>query len=408
VVDAFMNSAVPGFGGIQVLEYGTWTWFDQPRATPDGVWKEVLSRFGPYPAPEHTKVHGQPDPRRFRDQLVAGARVKGRLIRWLLAEKPWDLCFASFGEPHPAGHYLWHVQDPSYPTWTGGDLPELGDAVLEVYRAVDQAIGGILEALDGRDTVLVTSGDGMGPNYSGCHLVPEVLHRLDLYHAADVGRAAQPSGEARPRRSSLPALRGLVPAGLRRAVSRCLPPGMQHSLSMKWANADIDWERTRAFCIPNANEAYVRVNLEGREPRGDVAPGRALGEMVELLRERLSELTNPANGLCAAEDVIRVDEVFPGERRSDLPDVVVTWNPEARVLADLESGACGRVHGKTGYGTAPFYTGNHRPAAFVLARGPRVAAASTIEAGHIVDVAPTVMALLGADPPAHLEGRAWY
>ena len=35
VVDAFMNTGVAGFGGIQILEYGTWTWFDEPAATPD-------------------------------------------------------------------------------------------------------------------------------------------------------------------------------------------------------------------------------------------------------------------------------------------------------------------------------------------------------------------------------------
>ena len=56
VVDAFMNAPVAGFGGIEILEYGTWTWFDQPRSTPEGLWKEIRARFGAYPAPEHTKV----------------------------------------------------------------------------------------------------------------------------------------------------------------------------------------------------------------------------------------------------------------------------------------------------------------------------------------------------------------
>ena len=404
VVDAFMNAPVAGFGGIQVLEYGTWTWFDEPTATPDGTWKEVLRRFGPYPAPEHTKVHGQPEPRRFRDQLVLGAGVKGRLGEWLLREKPWDFAFLNFAEPHPAGHYLWHLQDPDYPTYPPGGMEALGDAVLDVYRAVDEGIARLLEATDDGDTVIVTSGDGMGPNFSGCHLIPEALHRLDLYHAADVGRS-QPSSQARPRRSPLSSLRGLVPPELRRAVSRCLPPMVQHRLSMKWANADIDWERTRAFCIPNANEAFVRLNLEGREPRGNVARGEEYLELVGQLKARLGELVNPDTGRVGPEDVIHVEDVFAGPRRGDLPDVIVTWDPGARVLADLESEACGRVSLQAGHETAPCYTGNHRPSAFALARGPGVAAGSTIEGAHLVDVAPTVAALLGRDPAPHLEGR---
>ena len=119
VVDAFMNAPVAGFGGIEILEYGTWTWFDQPRSTPEGLWKEIRARFGAYPAPEHTKVHGRPEPHRFRDALVAGAAVKGALGRWLMREQPWDFLFFNFAEPHPAGHYLWHLQDSDYPLHPG-------------------------------------------------------------------------------------------------------------------------------------------------------------------------------------------------------------------------------------------------------------------------------------------------
>lgn len=117
VMDAFMNHPLDGFAGVQILEYGTWTWFSDPAATPKPVWREIIRRFGPYPAPEHTKVLDVPEPSRFRDQLVAGARVKGDVARWLLREQQWDMAFITFGEPHGAGHYLWHVGDPSYPSY---------------------------------------------------------------------------------------------------------------------------------------------------------------------------------------------------------------------------------------------------------------------------------------------------
>jgi predicted AlkP superfamily phosphohydrolase/phosphomutase len=414
VVDAFMNAPVAGFGGLEVLEYGTWTWFDQPRSTPPGLWKEIEARFGAYPAPEHTKVHGRPEPRRFRDALVAGAGVKGELGRWLMREQPWDFLFFNFAEPHPAGHYLWHLQDRDYPLHPAGaaggppgppDSIGLGEAVLDVYRAVDAAIGRLLGELDGGDTVIVTSGDGMGPNYSGCHLVPEALHRLGLYHASDVGRAG---GEReRPRPGVAASLRGLIPPGLRRAVSRCLPPGMQHQLSMKWVNAGIDWQRSRAFCIPNANEAFVRLNLAGREPRGIVERGAERALLLERLGAELAALSNPATGLAGAEEVLKVQELFAGPRHDDLPDLVVTWNARARVQGELESPACGRIALQAGHATAPFYSGNHRPAAFALARGPGVRPGAALASGHLVDVAPTVAALLGREPAAHWEGRPW-
>ena len=37
------------------MEYGTWTWFAEPSGSPPGLRDEILRRFGPYPAPEHSR-----------------------------------------------------------------------------------------------------------------------------------------------------------------------------------------------------------------------------------------------------------------------------------------------------------------------------------------------------------------
>ena len=66
----------------------------------------------------------------------------------------------------------------------------------------------------------------------------------------------------------------------------------------------------------------------------------------------------------------------------------------------------GRVSGRAGYEIAPYYTGNHRAAAFVAGRGPGVPASIPAD-GHIVDLPATVFALLGVERPKHFEGRAW-
>ncbi len=424
VMDAFMNHPLPGFGGVQILEYGTWTWFVSPGARPTRLWKEIARRFGPYPAPEHLHVLDVPDAAWFRDRLVQGARVKGEVCRWLLSEEPWDLAFVTFGEPHGAGHYLWHHEDAAYPAHAGppGAAPH---PLLDVYAAVDAEIGRILSEVDDATTVLVVSGDGMGPNYAGCQHVPEALHRLGLLHGGGVGRAGPADVGGAPAygsdaRSAHPSfagasgspglasrLRGMIPLGLRQAVTRCMPRSLHYRLSMRWVNEAIDWPRTRVLCIPNANEAYLRVRLAGREPGGTVAPGPEYAELVERLASLAGSLRNPENGRLAAERAVRVDERFPGPERPHLPDLVITWDPDARVLGELAGEGVGTIHGAPGYRTTPFYTGNHRPNAFAALRGPSVSAGSRLEGGHVLDVAPTVLAALGVDPSPAFEGEPW-
>lgn len=406
VMDAFMDYRLKAFRGIQIVEYGTWTWFTTPSSTPTRVYKEIVSRFGRYPAPEHTQVLNVPEPRAFRDRLAQGAAVKAKVANWLLQTYPWDLCFLTFGEPHAAGHFLWHVEDPNYPSHPTSGIEGLEFCMRETYAAVDTAIGQIIDGLDDSVTVIITSGDGMGPNYSGCHLIPEMLHRLDLFHSVNVGTSTS-QDSPRPKKGLLASIREAIPLSARHAITRCMPHNLHYRLSMKWANSGIDWTRSKAFCIPNANEAYVRLNLRGREPQGIVADEQAYRELVDALDKEFQTLVNPANGRQAVHRIYDTDRVFPGPLRGNLPDLVVTWDPDAKVLAELESAGAGRVRKEAGFETAPYYSGNHRPNAFVLARGPSVPRGAKLVEPHIVDIAPTILETLGVAAPEHMDGQAW-
>lgn len=406
VFDAFMDHRLKDFRGTQILEYGTWTWFGEPGSTPRGALRELVRNVGPYPAPEHLHVLNVPDPRWFRDTLVAGAETKARATRWLLREQTWDMAFVTFGEPHGAGHYLWHTGDPSHPAAREYDISGAPNALRDVYMAVDRAIGSILESVDDSTTVIVVSGDGMGPNYSACHLMPDVLHRMGWFSTVAQGSGATSEGAGTPKsKGALSRVRAMVPLGLRQAITRCLPRSVHYRMSMKWANDSIAWDRSKVFCIPNANEAYFRLNLRGREPRGIVSPGAEESELIAELRAEVSALVNPDNRRSAPERVVYMDEMYPGPERGRLPDVAVSWSEAAEVLGRVESPRAGLVEGPAGYRTGACYTGNHRPNAFLLARGPGVPEGIELRGHDVRDVAPTVLALLGVSPPPHFEGH---
>jgi predicted AlkP superfamily phosphohydrolase/phosphomutase len=100
-----------------------------------------------------------------------------------------------------------------------------------------------------------------------------------------------------------------------------------------------------------------------------------------------------------------IDETFEGPERQHLPDLVISWDFDAEVLDRVRGPSSGQITGKAGYETPAHYTGNHRPNAFLLGYGSGIAARDAIDGGHIIDVAPTILAILGVDPPAHFEGR---
>ncbi len=198
-----------------------------------------------------------------------------------------------------------------------------------------------------------------------------------------------------------------MPLQARQAVSRCLPRSLHYRLSMKWVNDAIRWDGSRVFCIPNSNEAFFRLNLRGREPAGIVEHGPESEDVVAAVREQLEELKNPRNGARVAERISTSEHAFPGAMRGDLPDLMVSWDAAARIGRELATPRLGEIAGSAAHEVSPFYTGNHRPNAFVLARGPGLSAGSSCAGGHILDLAPSVLQLLGVEPPDHFEGRAW-
>jgi predicted AlkP superfamily phosphohydrolase/phosphomutase len=318
-----------------------------------------------------------------------------------------------FGESHPIGHYFWHYHDPRHPASAGTSNHKLQYALRDIYSALDRALGEILESVDDRTTVLLVSGDGMGPNYSGSHILSDLLARMELFNNSQLiggngsgGKAKSPLAKGH-KTDLLSAARRMIPSSLRAQVARTLfPRSLNEKLSLRWKTAGISWNQTRAFLIENANEGYIRINLKGREPQGIVEPGKEYNELCEELRLTCEQMVNPANGKRAARAVYKTDDLFHGPCRSHMPDIIINWDESALITTELLTEKYGVVRSKEpAWGISPYYTGNHRANAFAIAIGPGIAAGQTLLGASILDIAPTILARMGLRPSEHMDGR---
>lgn len=204
---------------------------------------------------------------RVRSQLLAGVSLKGKVVKWLASDHPWDFMMAVFSETHAAGHYFWsfHSAGRCKPTARA----EFTTTIRDIYKAVDDELAKILEGLDDRTALLVLSGQGMGPNFAKWHFISEVLSRLG--HLVTKGRHDQSrAGQV----NWLGEMRDLIPLAWRRSVSRNLPARLRDYLRLHWANSRIDWSQTRACHLPTDLLGYIRINLKGRDPTASSNPAR--------------------------------------------------------------------------------------------------------------------------------------
>jgi predicted AlkP superfamily phosphohydrolase/phosphomutase len=311
----------------------------------------------------------------FSCQLLRGVEQKTALATELVAQEAWDLFAVVFKEGHCAGHKMWHLQDPQHHVHPGEGNGADPDALKRIYQALDRALGALL-AHAGPDTTVIAFSDlGMSSNFTGMHLFARLLLRLDMARRDWTGRIRLAGGLA------------ALAVGTR-LLRR---DGESHA------------RRIRLFydVVHGEQSSGIRFNVVGREPSGLVQPGAELGAHVEWLEAALLELVDPESGRRLVRKVVRADHAYPGEHRDRLPDLLVVWERSAPIFA-VQSPRVGTIR-------APdprLRTGGHIDDGWFVAAGPSVApgAAGTVEDAALVDLAPTICALLGAELPG-ADGR---
>jgi predicted AlkP superfamily phosphohydrolase/phosphomutase len=354
----------------------------------------------------------------------------------LLHRESWDLFVTVIDEPHYASHDFWYLSQPDHPlhAYRSKDI-FFSDPLMDVYEAADRSLGEILAEVPEDAHVLVFSIDGMGWNTTDIPsmvFLPELLYRFNFpgqYGLAKgkVGTPA-PAPVANPKRQSWA---GEVwqlrhdPNPIRGAIRRFLPGKYQDKLdqylgspqrpaltspyqllkqypSLFWQPTlwyKALWPQMKAFALPSFGDGQIRINLQGREKQG-IVPASEYDSLCEQLMQHLYSLKDARTGQPMVTRVIRTRQnaldADPGIPDADL---LVEWQDYPTDVVD--SPDFGRI------GPIPYCnTGGHKPVGFLMAKGPGIEPNSELPTtSRVIDLAPTVLNLLGAPIPDYCEGK---
>ncbi|HJQ26234.1 MAG TPA: alkaline phosphatase family protein [Blastocatellia bacterium] len=149
---------------------------------------------------------------------------------------------------------------------------------------------------------------------------------------------------------------------------------------------------SRAFAM---DPGRVYINVKGKYPQGTVAPGDAASLVAEI-KQGLAEISD--NGAPIVKRVYERDELFSGPVVHLAPDLCV----QSHYGYDLK----GAVN-KTQLMDREVFTGMHTQDDSTLFINSQAAALRS-DKPHITDVAPTLLAALGLEVPATMDGRSMF
>ena len=272
-----------------------------------------------------------------------------RLARHLMDTREWDFFMLVEMGTDRIHHGFWHFMDPDHLRYEPGRFQW---AIRDYYRAVDAEIGTLLSRLDDDTAVLIVSDHG--------------AKRMD---------------------GGVCINEWLVQEGLLRIRSK--PPG-----KVPLEQCEIDWPNTVAWA---SGGYYGRVflNVKGREPHGLVANYQTA---LALLKAKIEAIPDHLGR--------------PMQTRAYIPQETYTAvNGVAPDLIVLFGDLLWRASGSVGGGelhtfdndTGPDDANHARHGICILADG---ASCGRIEGRRLMDVAPTLLDILGLPVPADMRGRS--
>ncbi len=377
---------------------------------PDGMYEELCQAVGGYIIDVDIE-RGDLTPeeeKRMVEQVFEMTRLRTAATLHLAHTRPWDLLTVVYGSPDRVSHKFWKYMDPTHPLYTAEGAADFGEVIPRVYEAMDAAIAELLADLaNEQTTVLILSDHGFGPMRHAVYLNKWLAqHGYLTYKSTN----ASPAQQARAAfvKTMRRAMRWLDNPLLSWLKARAfeLRPTLKSALFSSMTFAQVDWSRTQAFAVGTMGNIYL--NVRRREPAGIIEPGAEYEKLRDRLMAELATLIDNTTQAPVFNAIYRREELYQGPYLEEAPDIVclkdaryhvaaVDWRtrPDDRVLVPLQQGELL---------FAADVSAQHELDGILIAWGNEVRPGKSLAGARIVDLAPTILQLLGEPAPAEMDG----
>ncbi len=328
---------------------------------------------------------------------------------YLLENHPQDVMMFVFMSIDTVQHYFWQHMDKNHFIHDPELAPKFGDAVRKVYERLDAAAGQIIDRLPPETAVFVVSDHGGGPVVDRTIFLNRYLAQLGLLHYHEKAASGLRTLANKLLRLGFSLARGTLSSRQKSRLALLFPKMLQKTEMAYSSFTSIDWSRTKAYCSEVlASPPSIWINLKGLKPEGIVEPAD-YDALVNLIIAKLAELKDPRDGQPVIKRVYRRDEIFHGPFANEGADLVLDWWSENSLFStqpsfpeDTDKPALVIREHKPSANSE--WGGTHRLQGIIVARAPALKTGAEIENSHLIDVAPTILHLLGVSVPEDMDG----
>jgi len=342
-----------------------------PISTPGGFSKELAKQIGVYrtlgwaESADKPLNEGRLDEAAFLYDSEKAFDDREKIILKSLERDDWDLFVCAIETTDRIQHMMWRLIDPRHPMYDVALAAKHGDAIEKVYRRADDFVGRLRQKLP-KDVVLMVMSD------HGFHSFRREVN-LNTW---------------------------LVQNGYMSVQGQSAEKNLQDLFGRGKFFEGVDWSRTKAYAV---GLGQIYFNLKGREAKGIVSAGEEYRALQDEIRAKLLPLTDPETGERVLADVYKRDDIYAGEYIQMAPDLQAGFLDGYRVGWQDTLGTIRRAVVEN---NNKKWSGDHCATATEISHGVFFSNRK-IPTGEpsIMDLAPTVLRLLGVEVPADYDGK---
>ncbi|MDX2039089.1 MAG: alkaline phosphatase family protein [Isosphaeraceae bacterium] len=380
--------------------------FLSPADAPDfstdpAVFAELEKALGEPYQPWNVSIHdGGREPKALRE-LTEFLEHHLRAVEFLVDRGGWDLFMYDLMATDRIQHELWHAWEPTHRVARGRDLSAVREGFIDFWRRLDAGVGRIVAKLPADTAVLLMSDHGFGPiewyvNFNVWLLERGEIALEDSFYVKQK-RFFWERGATPEWFYNLMVKLGFGNQRVSRFRGKQTGPIERLAESAFLSRRHIDWSKTKAYAQGNFGQIFI--NKRGRQPMGCVEPDE-VRPLIDSIKAGLMELKHPETGRPLVERVVEAHEIYQGPHAELAPDLTV-------VLEDWRYRTIGLHDFTTNQVISPAFgpTGDHRMEGVIIAHGAGIRPGAEPRGATLLDIAPTVLHLLGVPVPTDMDGR---
>jgi predicted AlkP superfamily phosphohydrolase/phosphomutase len=339
---------------------------------------------------------------RRRQQLTSihdAETARTAALRHLSEGRDCDFRMIVYGATDQVQHHFWHFMDETHDKFDAEGAKEFRHAIRDTYEHCDEQLGLLLDDCDDDTIVIVMSDHGFGPMTNIRLRMNQILRDnglLKFDEAAAPGQLKQAMAGWLDK-----VLRSTLSSDMKRTIAGLFP-----RLRVWFENLDeakIDWTNTSAY----VNEAYrssPAIWLNRLQEMSE-AEARELRSRIETI---MLSLVDPKTGGLVISNCHRPHDIYHGPHTAKAPDLLPSWWEDGFLLDQSRPGK--NAPPAVERSTAPLeggveFAASHRLDGVLMLSGGPIHKEHAFEGARIIDVAPTVLYLMGLPVPDDMDGR---